>query len=181
MNQTIDNADLANLIGWQNLASEYWKKNWFQILPLLRKHQQTLGFAESCTGGLLSTSLTSLPGVSDVFMGSVVSYANQVKMDLLSVDENSLKDHGAVSEQVALQMAQGARDKLKCSWALAITGIAGPSGGSVEKPVGTVCFAICGPNFEASTRQKFSGDRAAIQIHSVRFAIGILGKALLGL
>lgn len=181
MNQTTHNVDLENLIAWQALASESWKKDWSQILPLLRKHHQTLGFAESCTGGLLSTSLTSLSGVSDVFMGSVVSYANQVKMDFLSVDENSLKDHGAVSEQVALEMARGARVKLKCSWALAITGIAGPSGGSVEKPVGTVCFAICGPKFEASVKQKFSGDRAAIQVHSVRFAISMLGKALLGL
>lgn len=148
-----------------------------ELLRLLRSRTLKIGFAESCTGGLLSATLTVLPGVSDVFMGSIVSYANEAKMDLLSVSASTLKDEGAVSESVARQMAQGARKQLKVDVAVAITGIAGPTGGTPDKPVGTVCFAYSGPGVangeakEVSVRKHFSGDREEVQQASVHFAL----------
>jgi PncC family amidohydrolase len=150
-----------------------------ELLALLRSRKLTIGFAESCTGGLLSATLTSLPGVSDVFMGSVVSYSYEAKMDLLGVQANTLKSEGAVSESVALQMAQGARQQLKVAIALAITGIAGPTGGTPDKPVGTVCFAVSGPGIaENVIRKHFSGNRSEVQESSVRFALEYLISAL---
>ncbi len=150
-----------------------------ELLTLLRSRELTIGFAESCTGGLLSATLTSLPGVSDVFMGSVVSYSYEAKMDLLGVQANALKNEGAVSEAVALQMAQGARKQLKVGIALAITGIAGPTGGTLDKPVGTVCFATSGPGLaESAIRKHFSGNRAEVREASVHFALEYLILAL---
>lgn len=150
-----------------------------ELLTLLRSRKLTIGFAESCTGGLLSATLTSLPGVSDVFMGSVVSYSYEAKMDLLGVQAGTLKSEGAVSESVALQMAQGARQQLKVAIALAITGIAGPTGGTPDKPVGTVCFAVSGPGLaENVIRKHFSGNRSEVQGASVRFALEYLISAL---
>lgn len=148
------------------------------VLTALRQHRWTLGFAESCTGGKLSAALAEIPGVSDVFVGSVVSYANSVKQDLLSVQESSLKKEGAVSQKVALEMAQGLRKKLKVDWAVAITGIAGPSGGSAEKPVGTVWLAIAGPTFEEARKKNFTGDRVTIQKSSAEFAAQWLHEVL---
>ncbi|HEY8272416.1 MAG TPA: CinA family protein [Pseudobdellovibrionaceae bacterium] len=150
-----------------------------ELLNLLRLRKLTIGFAESCTGGLLSATLTSLAGISDVFMGSVVSYSYEAKMDLLGVQASTLKSEGAVSEAVALQMAQGARKQLKVGIALAITGIAGPTGGTPDKPVGTVCFAVSGPGLaENVIRKHFSGIRTEIQEASVRFALEHLVSAL---
>jgi len=150
-----------------------------EVLHLLRSRKLTIGFAESCTGGLLSATLTALSGISDVFMGSVVSYSNEAKMDLLGVQSSALKDEGAVSEKVALQMAQGARKQLKVEVAVAITGIAGPTGGTPEKPVGTVWFAVSGPALASGAiRKQFSGDRNEIQKASVRFALGYLVSKL---
>lgn len=150
-----------------------------EFLKLLRSRHFTVGFAESCTGGLLSATLTALPGVSDVFMGSVVSYANEVKTDLLNVTASALTAEGAVSETVARQMAQGARKQLKVDMAVAITGIAGPTGGSPDKPVGTVCFAVSGPgNAMSSVRTHFSGNRVEVQQAAVRFAIAEMISAL---
>ncbi len=122
-----------------------------------------MGFAESCTGGALSAFLTEQPGVSDIYLGSVVSYSNEAKVDLLGVRRDTLMQEGAVSEAVARQMAQGVRRQLKTDWSVAITGIAGPTGGTPGKPVGTVCFAIAGPNFEESRKEFFSGNRKDIQ------------------
>lgn len=142
------------------------------LLRLLRSKKLTIGFAESCTGGLLSATLTALPGVSDVYMGSVVSYSYEAKMDLLGVSASTLQNEGAVSESVARQMAHGARKQLKVDIAVAITGIAGPTGGTPDKPVGTVCFAVGGPGLaEYSVRKHFPGDRTEVQEASVRFAL----------
>jgi nicotinamide-nucleotide amidase len=148
------------------------------VIEALRQQKQTIGFAESCTGGRLSAVWAEIPGVSDVFSGSVVSYANQVKKDLLGVQEKALKDEGAVSQKVVLQMAQGLRKKLKVDWALAITGVAGPSGGSPDKPVGTVWFSIVGPEFEETERKNFTGERVEIQQASVEFATRWLQEIL---
>lgn len=145
-----------------------------KLLNVLKQKKQTLGFAESCTGGKISARVTSISGASEVFWGSVVSYANQVKMNLISVSESSLHDEGAVSETVARQMAQGARKALNVDWALAVTGIAGPSGGTQTKPVGTVWFAVSGPGVDKTDHRLFSGDRAEIQEQSVNHAIELL-------
>ena len=148
------------------------------LIDKLRMRQQTVGFAESCTGGLLSATLSAFAGVSDVFLGSVVSYSYQSKVDLLGVSWNVLKVEGAVSDRVARQMACGARNQLKSHWSVAITGIAGPTGGTPEKPVGTVWFAVSGPGFEATEKKLFSGGRTEVQKQSVEFAIDLLLKGL---
>ncbi len=153
-------------------------QNLHSLIEKLRSRQQTVGFAESCTGGLLSATVSALPGVSDVFLGSVVSYSYQSKVDLLGVTWNVLKAEGAVSDRVARQMAQGVRSALKCDWSVAITGIAGPSGGTEDKPVGTVWFAVSGLVFEATEKKLFSGSRSEVQKHSVEFALEMLLKAM---
>jgi nicotinamide-nucleotide amidase len=112
------------------------------VLQRLRERRRTLACAESCTGGLLLARLTDVPGSSDVLLGGVVAYANAAKTALLGVPEDLLAAHGAVSEPVAAAMAQGVRARLGADLGVATTGIAGPSGGSEAKPVGTVCFGI---------------------------------------
>lgn len=144
----------------------------------LRDQKLTVSFAESCTGGALSAFLTEQAGVSDLFMGSVVSYSNEAKVDILGVRRDTLMQEGAVSEAIARQMAHGVRRQLKSDWSVAITGIAGPSGGSPEKPVGTVCLAIAGPSFEDSRKEFFSGDRKAIQQASVDYAVSWLSEVV---
>lgn len=149
-----------------------------QVIERLRSLKQTLGFAESCTGGLASATLSEVAGVSDIFLGSVVSYSNDIKENLLKVSSGTLKNEGAVSEQVARQMAQGLRNQLKSHWSVAITGIAGPTGGTPDKPVGTVWFAVVGPGFEASRRKQFSGTRREIQTQAVEAAFEFLNESL---
>jgi competence/damage-inducible protein CinA C-terminal domain len=141
------------------------------FIKTLRDRKLTVSFAESCTGGALSSFLTEQPGVSDIFLGSVVSYSNEAKVDILGVRRDTLMNEGAVSESIARQMAHGVRQQLKTDWSIAVTGIAGPSGGTPTKPVGTVCFAISGSGFEDSSKQLFSGDRKTIQTASVDFAM----------
>jgi nicotinamide-nucleotide amidase len=148
------------------------------FIASLRDRKLTVSFAESCTGGALSAFLTEQAGVSDLFMGSVVSYSNEAKEDLLGVRRDTLMQEGAVSEAIARQMAHGVRRQLKSDWSVAITGIAGPSGGSPDKPVGTVCFAVVGPSFEDSRKEFFSGDRKAIQQASVDYAVSWLSEVV---
>lgn len=148
------------------------------LIRSLREKKLTVSFAESCTGGRLSAFVAEQAGVSDIFLGAVVSYSNEAKVDLLGIRRDTLTNEGAVSEGVARQMAYGVRNKLKSHWSVAITGIAGPSGGTPTKPVGTVCFAVCGPGFEESWRRQFSGSRVEIQQQSVDMAIELLTEAL---
>lgn len=149
-----------------------------ELIRSLRDQKLTVSFAESCTGGALSAFLAEQPGVSDIFLGSVVSYSNEAKVDLLGVRRDTLTNEGAVSETVARQMAHGVRRQLKTDWSVAITGIAGPSGGTATKPVGTVCFALAGPGFEDSRKEFFSGERKDIQQSSVDFAVRWLVEVL---
>lgn len=149
------------------------------LIEVLREKKWSVGFAESCTGGLLSATITGLAGVSDVFMGSIVSYANDVKVDVLGVRAETLRAFGAVSEETAREMARGALRVLRSTTAVAITGIAGPSGGSDEKPVGMVWFAAAGPGFEETSLQRFAGDRTEIQRRSAEFAMEFLRERIL--
>lgn len=112
------------------------------IVESLKRQNKTLALAESCTGGAISNRITDVPGASEVFLGGIVSYSNSAKQKFLGVNPESLAAHGAVSDVVAREMAQGARERFGADFALAVTGIAGPGGGSAEKPVGTVFIAL---------------------------------------
>ncbi len=142
------------------------------------KRKLTLGFAESCTGGQASAAVTARSGSSKYFFGGLVCYANQTKHDLLGVKKGVLKKHGAVSEPVAIAMAKGAKKALKVDWALSLTGIAGPTGGTPDKPVGLVHFGIVGPSFELSARKVFKGSRTKVQKQATEFALQLLLKSL---
>lgn len=138
-----------------------------------------LALAESCTGGWLAQAVTAIAGSSAWFDRGFVTYSNAAKTDMLGVPEATLERHGAVSEATARAMAQGALAHSRADWAVAITGVAGPSGGSPDKPVGTVCFAWAAKDggCEAQTRH-FTGDRAAVREQSVRYALQGLSQRL---
>ena len=129
------------------------------VLEQLRRRGETLAVAESCTAGGLGAALAAVPGASDVFRGGVIAYANAVKQELLGVPAALLDSHGAVSDPVALAMAEGARRVTGASWAIAVTGIAGPGGGTVEKPVGLVHIAVAGPDGSRSEAVRFGSSR----------------------
>jgi len=129
------------------------------VLEQLRQRGETLAVAESCTGGGLGAALAAVPGASDVFLGGVIAYANSVKQGLLGVPSALLEVHGAVSDPVAQAMAEGVRRATGADWALAITGVAGPGGGSAEKPVGLVHLAVAGPAGCSSEGVRFSPSR----------------------
>ncbi len=126
---------------------------------LLQSRGWTLGTAESCTGGLVAHYITNLSGSSAFFLGGVVSYANQVKCDLLGVPKEMLLAHGAVSEQVALAMAQGIRRLVGVDVGISVTGIAGPMGGTETKPVGTVYIAVASPAGQRVIHRQWQADR----------------------
>lgn len=151
-----------------------------KLVEICVQRDLSLGFAESCTGGLLSSALTVHPGVSKIFKGSIVSYSGESKADLLNIPYSLMHTHGQVSLPVAQAMARGAKLVFKCTWAASITGIAGPSGGSVDKPVGTVCFGFVGPGFEQSVIQQFDSGlpRVEIQRQAVIFALDFLLDAI---
>jgi nicotinamide-nucleotide amidase len=135
---------------------------------------ETLALAESCTGGLVAERITAVPGASAYFLGGVVSYANEAKVALLGVAESTLAAHGAVSEEAAREMAAGARGRFGATYALAITGIAGPSGGTPEKPVGTACFALAEAGDVVSERRFFGGGREWVRLRASQHALDML-------
>jgi len=147
---------------------------------LLKESGRSLALAESCTGGMVSALLTDTPGSSAYFAGGVVSYSNSAKEDLLGVRSETLERHGAVSEEAALEMAQGARERFAADLAAAVTGIAGPDGGTPEKPVGTVWFAIADPTREGpAKRRSFVGDRAMVRRAASLHALELIRRHLL--
>lgn len=152
------------------------------VLNLLRRRGETLAVAESCTGGGLGAELTAVPGASDVFLGGVIAYANSVKRDLLGVPEDLLASEGAVSEPVARAMAEGARRLSGSRWAIAISGVAGPGGGTPEKPVGRVVLAWAGPDGCTSATRNFAASRGRQGIRSLSCgdALDGLRQRLLG-
>ena len=150
------------------------------IIRELRRRDQTLATAESCTGGLVSARLTDVPGASDVFVGGVVSYSNEVKEHQLGVPLRVLVDHGAVSEEVARAMASGVRERLGSDWGVGITGSAGPTGGTEDKPVGLVHWAVAGPGGIWAANRVFPGDRAVVREWSLNSSLDLLRRRLVG-
>ena len=155
-------------------------KNLIQvIMDLLKERNQTLGVAESCTGGLLASEIVKEPGSSLFFKGGVVAYQNEIKAKILQVPEETLNTEGAVSEATVLSMAENTLDVLNCDWAIATSGIAGPSGGSKEKPVGFVWVAIAPKKEKFAFSELFFGNREEIQMKNVYKALNRLRLSIL--
>jgi len=148
------------------------------VLDLCRAQGLTLATAESCTGGLIGARLTGVAGSSDVFMGGVVAYSNAVKENQLGVPATLLEEHGAVSAEVGAAMAAGARRALDADLTVADTGIAGPGGGTAEKPVGLVFLAVDGPAGARTARVQLGGDREAVRIRATVLALHMLRREL---
>ena len=145
-----------------------------RLVALLNARGIVCATAESCTGGGVGAAITSVPGSSSVFAGGVISYANEVKRDVLGVPEEVLASKGAVSPECAAAMAEGARRLLKADVAVSLTGIAGPDGGSAEKPVGLVWFGLSTAEGVRTERAIFAGDRAQVRAAAVDHALGML-------
>lgn len=144
------------------------------VLATLRERGWRLAVAESCTGGLLGGRLTAIPGASEVFVGGVIAYSNAVKQALLAVPEAVLERHGAVSEETARAMAEGAAARFEAEAAIAVTGIAGPGGGSDEKPVGTVFVAARAGSVTRVAGRVVPGGRSEIRTRSVQAGLNLL-------
>jgi nicotinamide-nucleotide amidase len=144
----------------------------------LRDAVATLSVAESCTGGLLAQRITSVAGSSDFFTGGFITYTNRMKVEMLGVDARLIEEHGAVSEPVAEAMASGARLRTGSTYALSITGVAGPAGGTEAKPVGTVVIGLATPTGCQSHRVRFLGDRDRVRVLAAQSALDMLRRAL---
>ncbi|HEY6226263.1 MAG TPA: nicotinamide-nucleotide amidohydrolase family protein, partial [Verrucomicrobiae bacterium] len=147
---------------------------------LLIESKRTLALAESCTGGFIANRITNVPGASAVFLAGLVTYANEAKQNFLGVKEQTLADHGAVSEATAREMAEGARKNTGADYAISVTGIAGPGGGTAEKPVGTVFIALArnGPTIVKQFRNNY--DRETFKFTTSQQALDLLRRELLG-
>ena len=149
-----------------------------KLVSALSAKGLTCATAESCTGGGVGSAITSVAGSSAVFLGGVISYSNEVKADVLGVSRDSLASVGAVSSEVAAQMATGARRVIGSDLAVSLTGIAGPGGGSAEKPVGLVWFGLATSKGVTTQSRIFPGDRAAIRLAAIAHALGLLLSAV---
>ena len=145
-----------------------------QLATQLQQRQWMLATAESCTGGLIAGACTDLSGSSNWFERGFVSYSNTAKSELLGVDMSLIKQHGAVSEEVAQAMVAGAVTRSRAQVAVAVTGVAGPTGGTPDKPVGLVWFGFALPGQVLTEKMNFPGDRAAVRTATVQHALGRL-------
>lgn len=170
--------EMRGLFGNKLLGSAYGSPE-EEILILLKELKLTLSSAESCTGGLVAKRLTDIPGSSDVFAGGVTAYANGAKIRLLGVSPETIEVHGAVSPETAAEMAAGARSRLETDIGIAVTGIAGPGGGSAEKPVGTVWFGLAHPGGVQTTTRTITGDRGRVRTISSLIALELIREYLL--
>jgi nicotinamide-nucleotide amidase len=148
------------------------------VLDLLRSRSLTLATAESCTGGLVAARLTDEPGSSDVFLGAIVAYSNAVKARQLGVSEELLAEHGAVSREAAAAMARGARERLGADVAVSVTGIAGPDGGTDDKPVGLVYVHAVAPWGEEALRIEGAADRESVRQRAAKSALHLVRRLL---
>ena len=144
------------------------------LVALYRASGRTCATAESCTGGGIGAAITGVPGSSEVFLGGIVSYANEVKRDVLGVRAETLATVGAVSSETAAQMAEGARRLTKADVAVSVTGVAGPGGGSAEKPVGLVWFGLATAGGVRTEKALFPGGREQVRAAAVTHALGML-------
>ncbi len=144
----------------------------------LRETGGTVATAESCSGGLISHRITNVPGSSAYFMGGAVTYSNDAKTSVLGVDEGSLEEHGAVSARVAKEMAGGAQERFAADYAVACTGVAGPTGGTKVNPVGTVYIAVAAPGGTQVERCHFEGDREHIKEQTADRALTMLLESI---
>ena len=144
------------------------------LVSALKERNETLGTAESCTGGLIASEIVAIPGSSAIFNGGIVSYSNEIKHRILGVPAEILETYGAVSEEVVARMAEGAKRVLGTDWAIATSGVAGPSGGTKEKPVGLVWFAIASAEGTETFSKIFNGKRNEIREKSVLYVMGKL-------
>ncbi len=142
-----------------------------ELGQLLRSKRLTLSTAESCTGGKMGDMITAVPGSSDYYLGGVISYSNDAKTSILSVDRELIDSMGAVSDEVAVQMARGCMERFSSDMAVSTTGIAGPTGGTPMKPVGLVFICVFSSKASVSSRNLFSGDREAVRIQSAEAAL----------
>jgi nicotinamide-nucleotide amidase len=149
------------------------------IVRLLTERQQTLALAESCTGGFIANRITNVPGASAVLLAGLVTYNNEAKQQLLGVSVDTLNAHGAVSEVVAREMVEGARRRTGADYAISVTGIAGPSGGTPEKPVGTVFIGLAGPKGAEVAHKVNAFDRETFKYITSQQALEILRRAIL--
>ena len=172
-------AEILKRLGDSVYAEGRDKTMEWTVLELLLKRGETVALAESCTGGKLATMLTDSPGASGALLEGFVTYSNEAKIRSLGVREEALRAHGAVSEECAREMADGARQRTGATWALSVTGIAGPDGGSEEKPVGTVFIGLSGPDGTSAQRFQFVGDRSWIRTLSCQNALNMLRLKLI--
>jgi nicotinamide-nucleotide amidase len=157
----VDSGDLAEVVGRR-----------------LRDRRETVALAESCTGGGLAAWIAAVPGASSYLLEGAVVYANEAKVRTCAVDPAVLERHGAVSEPVARQLAEGIRNRAGATWGVGITGIAGPDGGTADKPVGTVHFSVAGPDGTEHTLVRFPGDRARVQRLAAGWALHLLHQRI---
>ncbi len=175
--------DFAEQISQQGLANLFlelvipiFQK---QLVNCYRERKETIGTAESCTGGYVSHLITSVPGSSEYYLGSVIPYAYELKTSLLDISTDMLNTYGAVSEEVITAMAEGVRNKLGVTWAIATSGIAGPGGATPQKPVGTIWIACAGPNGTRSRLLKLTRDRMSNIEYSAIASLVLLRKMMM--
>ena len=145
-----------------------------ELADRLLKHRQKVCTAESCTGGLIAKTFTDLAGSSDWFERGFVTYSNEAKSEMLAVPASLIEDYGAVSEAVATAMASGALRHSRADFSVSVTGVAGPGGGSDDKPVGTVWIALASAEKMIAKRYQFDGDRQAVRVATMQTAIELL-------
>ena len=164
------------MTGWRK--KEQGMKTEEELGKLLASKKLTLSTAESCTGGGIAATITSVAGSSEYFMGGVVAYSNEVKIDLLHVSAETLEKHGAVSRETVMEMAAGAMKTLKTDCAIATSGIAGPGGGSAEKPVGTIWIAVAYKNEIVTAMQTGDNGRQKNVQNTIQNALDLLLEML---
>ena len=149
-----------------------------EVLNIARIHNVKISCAESCTGGLIGAALTEIPGSSENFNGSAVTYSNESKNKILGVSLETLKNFGAVSKECAIEMAEGARKIYDSDFAVSVTGIAGPDGGSESKPVGLVYFGLASREKSTAFKKILPGNRNDVRIRTVKFALAELWRMI---